>query len=50
MVEPCTCCDIDPRNEFNVALQKQFENINKKDIEKKKQFINDLLTECCNED
>jgi hypothetical protein len=41
---------VDPINEFNVALQKQFETINKKDVNKKKQFISDLLTESCDED
>jgi hypothetical protein len=35
MVEPCMCCDMDPMNEFNAALRKQFETINKKDVDKK---------------
>jgi hypothetical protein len=41
---------MDPMNEFNAALRKQFETINKKDVDKKKQFISDLITESCDED
>jgi hypothetical protein len=37
-------------NKWNVELRKQFENINKTEIEKRKNFISDLLTEGCDED
>jgi hypothetical protein len=50
MVEPCKCCDVDPMNKWNVELRKKFENINKTEIEKRKNFISDLLTEGCDED
>lgn len=44
MVEPCTCCDVDPLNIFNVAILTRFKQLGDENVEKQKQFVSDLLS------
>jgi hypothetical protein len=53
MVDTCKCCDhcdVDPSNEFNVVLLSEFQKIPKNDVEKQKQFVDDLLSLSCDDE
>jgi hypothetical protein len=44
------CCNVNPSNEFNQVLRNKFKKIKKKDTEKQKEFIRDLLSVSCDGD
>jgi hypothetical protein len=44
------CCDVDPSNKFNQELCNEYKKINKKDKEKQKLFVRDLLSVSCDAD
>jgi hypothetical protein len=50
MVDICKCCDVDLSNEFNVVLLSEFKKIPRNDVEKQKQFVNDLLSFSCDDE
>jgi hypothetical protein len=50
MLTKKNCCNVNPSNEFNQVLRNKFKKIKKKDTEKQKEFIRDLLSVSCDGD